>query len=369
MSLSTERSSPGASRRGAFTMREVRSTTQPEWDGWLQALDGHIYQSYDWGGFKRRLGWKPVRLVLERDGAVVGLGQFLVWSTPGVPGTLMYSTKGPWLPWDDEEAVRTFFGGVRTVAERENVHTVKIEPEIVEEQTAPKAVLAGIGFRKARWDLNYKTTMIIDLEPSEEELLARMKEKTRYNIRLAGRRGVEVVEDNSPEARETLWRMMETTAERDGFSIRRTKDYHYSVWDLIYSRDRAHLFFAQHEGDRLAAMMIYAFGRKYWYMVGASTNEKRKLMPPYKLQWEGMRWAKVRGITRYDMVAIPRPEDLTEENEMYGLYRFKSGFGGEITDFVGCYDWPIRKIPAAAWYRWEPIYYRLYQRLKHDVYY
>jgi peptidoglycan pentaglycine glycine transferase (the first glycine) len=140
---------------------------------------GHILQSYEWGEFKKRLGWRPIRLVLKRDGEVVGLAQFLAYDTgPFVPGALWYCTKGPWLPWDDEEAVRAFFRGVLEVAGREGAHTIKVEPEVLEEQDA-KALLEGIGFRKARYDLNQKATMLVDLDLSEEELLRRMKATRR----------------------------------------------------------------------------------------------------------------------------------------------------------------------------------------------
>lgn len=135
----------------------------------------------------------------------MGLGQFLLYSTPLVPGALMYCPKGPWLPWEDEEAIRVFFEGVRTVAARHNAHTVKIEPEVREQHTRTKELLRRLGFRKFRWDLNFKTTMIVDLSPSEEDLLANMNRKTRYNVRLAARKGVRVVEDNSLEAREHFW--------------------------------------------------------------------------------------------------------------------------------------------------------------------
>src|SRR4051812_30999043 len=97
-------SSPPAT--GRYTVTEKGSVSGSRWDSWLENSPGggHILQSYEWGEFKRRLNWKPVRLVLELDGRVVGLGQFLIYSTPLVPGTLMYCTKGPWLPWEDEEA-------------------------------------------------------------------------------------------------------------------------------------------------------------------------------------------------------------------------------------------------------------------------
>ncbi len=357
---------------GRYAVREARSTARSEWDGWLERSPGggHIYQSYEWGEFKRRLGWAPVRLVMERDGEVAGLGQFLCWRPPFMPGKLLYATKGPWLPWEDEQAVRTFFNGVRKVAEREGAHTVKIEPEVLEQRTDVKKLLRELGFRKFRWDLNGKTTMTIDLSPSEEELLAKMKGKTRYNIGLAARKGVKVVEDNSPEAREHLLRMARVTAERDGFVIRRPDDYSFALQQSMYDAGRAHLFFATHEGDRLAAMFICTFGRKYWYTAGASTNEKRNLMPAPLLQWEVMRWAKRHGLTYYDMVGIPKPRNLENETDpLYGVYKFKVGFGGEVADFLGCWDLPVKPVPARWWNRMEPVYYRLYYRLKRNIYY
>jgi peptidoglycan pentaglycine glycine transferase (the first glycine) len=356
---------------GRYKVVEKARISQSRWDDWLENSPGggHILQSYEWGEFKRRLNWKPVRLVLERDGQVVGLGQFLVYNTPLIPGTLMYCSKGPWLPWEDEEAVCAFFRGVLAVAERYDAHTVKIEPEVREQQTRVKELLQALGFNRFRWDLNFKTTMIVDLRPSEGELLDNMKGKTRYNIRLATRKGVRVVEDNSREAREYFWGMFEQTAERNGFAIRRPCEYNFAAWQAMYKAGRAHLFFATHEGERLAAMLVYVLGHKYWYMLGASTNEKRNLMPSHLLQWEVMRWAKRHGVTHYDMVAVPSPDDLHESNSLYGVYRFKAGFGGEMVDFVGCLDLAVKHVRAKLWNGIEPAYYRLHQKLKGDIYY
>nr|MBA2711958.1 peptidoglycan bridge formation glycyltransferase FemA/FemB family protein [Rubrobacteraceae bacterium] len=255
-----------------YAIREARGVTQAEWDGWLEDSPGggHILQSYDWGEFKHRLGWRPVRLVLERDGEVAGVGQFLAYDTgPFVPGSLWYCTKGPWLPWNDEEAVRVFFRGVLEVARREGAHTVKIEPEVLEEQSDVKALLlGGLGFRKARYDLNQKTTMLVDLRSSEEELLARMKGKTRYNVRLAARKGVEVVEPDFGEAWETFYGFMKATADRAGYPIRRSQDYLYDNMREMHGAGRGRLFFAVHESKPLAGIYVYTFGKKYWYIHG-----------------------------------------------------------------------------------------------------
>ena len=356
-----------------YSTNEVQGVTRDEWDGWLADSPGggHILQSYDWGEFKRRLGWKPIRLMLERRGKVVGVGQFLAYDTAPVPGVLMYCTKGPWLPWDDERVVRTFFEGVRAIAGRWGAHTIKIEPEVLEEQKDVKGIIGEIGFRKARYDLNMKTTLVVDLSLPEEELLARMKAKTRYNVRLAARKGVEVVEpDNFEEGWETFYEWMKATSERkEDYVLRRPRDYLYGAMRDMYDADRGRLFFAEHEGTPLAGMYVFTFGEKYWYMYGASSDKKRNLKPNYLLQWEVMRWAKQRSLTHYDMVGVPKLEDLDETNPLWSVYKFKEGFGGGIVDSLGCFDLPIKRARAAAWYRLEPVYYRLYYKLNNNVFY
>jgi peptidoglycan pentaglycine glycine transferase (the first glycine) len=360
--------------RGAasYMIREIRSVTRVKWDGWLLTSPGggHVLQSYKWGEFKRRLSWRPIRLVLERDGEVVGLGQFLAYNTAPVPGVLMYCTKGPWLPWDDEEAVRAFFEGVRAVAGREGAHTVKIEPEVLEQQKDVKALLGEIGFHKSRYDLNQKTTLVVDLNLPEEDLLAKMKRKTRYNIRLAARKGVEVVEPDFDEAWETFYEWMKATSERkEDYVLRRPCDYLRSVMRAMHDAGQGHLFFAKHEGAPLAGMYVFTFGDKYWYMYGASSDEKRNFKPNYLLQWEVMRWARNRGLTHYDMVGVPKAEELNEGSSLWSVYKFKEGFGGEIVNSLGCFDLPVRRARAAAWYRFEPVYYRLYYKLRNNVFY
>jgi peptidoglycan pentaglycine glycine transferase (the first glycine) len=355
-----------------YTTKVVQSVTRAEWDGWLgdSPGGGHVLQSYEWGEFKRRQGWKAIRLVLERGGRVVGLGQFLAYNTAPVPGVLMYCTKGPWLPWDDEEAVRTFFEGVRVVAGRWNAHTVKIEPEVLEEREDVKSLLGDMGFCKARYDLNLKTTLVVDLSLPEEELLARMKGKTRYNVRLAARKGVEVTEPEFEVGWETFYEWMRATSERKaGYVLRRSRDYLYNVMRYMYDAGRGRLFFAEHEGTLLAGMYVFTFGKKYWYMYGASSEKKRNLKPNYLLQWEVMRWAKQRGLTHYDMVGVPKLEDLDESNSLWSVYKFKEGFGGGIVNSLGCFDLPVKRARAAAWYKLEPVYYRLYYKLNNNVFY
>ena len=316
-------------------------------------------------------------MLLENDGEVVGAGQFLLYDTLPIPGRLMYCTKGPWLSWDDDKAVRVFFEGVRRIAEREGAHTVKIEPEVLASRDDIGRHLRDLGFRDARYDLNFSNTVVLDLSPTEEQILDRMSAKskkgktTRYNINLARRKGIEVREcDDFEWAFETLFEWMENLEEaKAGFTNRRPREYLHEMTRTMRDAGRGHFFFATHEGTPLSGAFVFTFGKKLWFMHGASGTEKRKLQGNYLLQWEVMRWAKRRGITNCDFVGAPKVEDRTEDDPYYGVYKFKLGFGGEVVEYQGCLDLPVRPRFAAAWHRMEPLYYRAYYKLKGDVFY
>ena len=366
-----------------YEVRDVRDATREEWDDWVQNSPGggHVLQGYEWGEFKRKQGWKPLRLVLERDGEVVGSGQFLLYNTLPVPGYLMYCTKGPWLPWEGTEAVRAFFEGVEEVAVREGVHTVKIEPEVLEDRAELRSLFGKIGFRKARYDLNYSATVVMDLDAPEDELLDRMSGKskkgktTRYNINVANRKGVEVIEPGLEDfewAFDTLYSWIQNLAEtKEGFSNRRPRAYFHEMMRRMYDAGCGRFYFSRHEDDLLSGAFVFTFGKKFWFMHGASLpdREKRKLQGTYLLQWEIMRRARAEGMVYADMVGAPKREDRTKDNPYYGSYEFKRGFGGEAVDFVGCLDLPIKPRNAALWYSFEPYYYRLYYKLKNNIFY
>lgn len=346
------------------------SDDRARWDAALVQSPGggHIYQSYAWGEFKRAHGWQPLRTWLLQGETVVGCGQVLVRSL-GPLGSLAYLAKGPWIAWDDPAHVRVYFEGLEAMLRARGVLLLRIEPEVRESDERVQRQLADLGFFPGRWNQQFKTTMFVDLSPTEEVLLATMRPGTRRNIRLAARHGIVVAEDNSREARERFFAMYERTQQRDGFFLR-PKAYLMGGWDALISAGQGHLFFASHDGQPLAGMFVCTLGSKYWYKDGASENEKRNLMPTYGLQWEVMRWARAHGFTRYDMVAIPDPDRLDDPTDsMHGLYRFKAGFGGTVTEFMRERVRWYRPRLGRLWYQAEPITYRLYKRLFKDVYY
>jgi len=184
-------------------------------------------------------------------------------------------------------------------------------------------------------------TILLDLAPGEDDLLAGMKEKWRYNVRLAGRRGVSVRPARTLEDVQAWYRILQVTGERDGFGIH-TLDYYRRAWLLFAPENQAQLLLAEHDGRLLAGIFVGYLGQQAIYLYGASSNEYRQLMPNYLLQWEAMRWAKNQGALSYDLWGIPDSDDPTEA--MAGVYRFKSGWGGHTVRFAGNYEYVCRPL-------------------------
>jgi len=182
---------------------------------------------------------------------------------------------------------------------------------------------------------------MVDLRGTEDDILARMKQKTRYNIRLANKKDVTVRSwDDLP----AFHQMMLVTGGRDGFGVH-SLEYYQRAYDLFHPTGMAELLVAEYEGVPLAALMVFARGRRAWYMYGASTDEERNRMPTYLLQWEAMRWARSKGAEEYDLWGVPDEDEetleahFTERNDgLWGVYRFKRGFGGELKRAVQALD-------------------------------
>lgn len=351
----------------------LRRLTRIDPDRWDRLLErspggGHFLQSAAWGTLKRRYGWRPFHFVLQDEmDAIRGTALALAYRTP-IGRDLLYMPKGPWIDWRDPAAVTALVVGIGAWGRRHSAFAVRMEPAIAEGDDEAWRFLQRSGVERARWEMQYKTGWVVDLRGGEEGLLAAMKPKTRYNIRLAERRGVRIVHDSRAAALRAFHAMYRETGERDRFSTRPER-YITDSCEAMLRAGRATVIWAEHEGQRLAGIVVYRFGAKAWYWYGASASEGRQLMPTYLVQWEGMRWARAHGCTSYDMTGVPSPEHLDEDDPFWGLYRFKSGFGGAAQDLVGTCELPLAPLDRAIWTRSEPIYYRLYQRLHGDVYY
>ena len=191
-------------------------------------------------------------------------------------------------------------------------------------------------------DLQPSHTLITNLEPSEKQLLANMHEKTRYNIRLAEKKGVQI--EIGTATIDEVWRVFEMTSSRDEFRLH-GKEYYRKM----LQHTNAFLAVAKHDGEILAANILIDFGKTRSYLHGASSNVKRNFMAPYLLQWELMKDAKIHGMKSYDWWGVA-PVHASSTHEWSGISRFKRGFGGEEVSYPGTFDVVL-----------HPIKYKLYQ--------
>jgi lipid II:glycine glycyltransferase (peptidoglycan interpeptide bridge formation enzyme) len=310
---------------------------QTEWDALLaSAPQGHVLQSWAWGALKDRFGWR-----VQRIGAGPALCQVLYWPLPAGLGTLAYVPKGPAIDLHSE-AMPALLDALRPLLSRQRAICLKIEPNRADGPSLAER-LRFLGFRPSPQTVQPRRTLLVDLDGDPDALLGRMKQKTRYNIRLAARRGV-TVRAAGQEDLAAFYELMETTADRDEFGIH-SRAYYEAVYRLFVPDGRGCFLLAEHEGSLLAALVVVAFGDVACYMYGASSNERRNLMPTYLLQWEAMLWAKEQGCGTYDLWGVPdQDEDVLEEafmdrsDGLWGVYRFKRGFGGRLERSIGAWD-------------------------------
>lgn len=315
-----------------------------DWQVFLDKFpNAHILQSGEWGELKSAFGWKAVRVVAGDGGA-----QILFRRLPfGL--TLAYIPRGP-----VGRLSQDFWNEVDRACRGQNAVFLKVESDEWESGGShdPRAAFSFPDFQLSPHNIQPPRTVIVDLRGGEDEILARMKQKCRYNVRLAEKKGVTVRAWDNLEA---FHRMLLVTGGRDSFGVH-SLEYYRKAYELFYPSGACRLLLAEYEGKPIAALMVFAYGKRSWYMYGASTDEERSRMPTYLLQWESMRWARSKGCTEYDLWGVPDEDEETLETNfssrsdgLWSVYRFKRGFGGELKRAVQAYD----KI-------YSPLLFRLY---------
>ena len=307
--------------------------------------NAHLLQLPEWAEFKSHFGWQS-----HIFSSLTARAQVLFRSLPA-GYSIAYLPKGPlgtnwsslW-PQIDQECRK-----------RKTVF-LQVEPDLILPLSDEVQAQFPQGFIREEHTLQPRRTVSISLEATEEGLLAAMKQKTRYNIRLAAKKGLIV----KPTANvRGFYEMMLTTGNRDGFAIHNL-DYYQKVFDIFAPSGKCVLLAAFFEETPLAYLMLFLSGSRSWYFYGASDNSQRNLMPTYLLQWEAMRWAKAHGAVEYDLWGIPDAEESELEanfadrsDGLWGVYRFKRGFGGQI----------VRSSPAFVKV-YKPLLYKLYEKIR-----
>jgi lipid II:glycine glycyltransferase (peptidoglycan interpeptide bridge formation enzyme) len=374
-------------------------------------------QSSFWGRFKSGFGWKALRCAIrllptpDRNGAegAATEGQLLVLERSlGALFGFAYVPHGPEIvaPAGDRgpllaaiaEALRPLLSprclfvrfdppwyevgeitGRALMVHVPKVHVPKVHvpkvhvPKVhVPKVHVPKVHVPKVRqLRRAAYDVQSPDTVIIDLRPSEDEILAAMKPKWRYNIRLADKKGV-VVGEAGLESVAEFYSMYRETASRDRIEVRNER-YYAALFEAALgdagtdsgskTRPDLRLWFARHEGQALASIVTLFRGKRAVYLYGASRDAKRNLMPTYALQWAAMRAAKAAGCEEYDLFGIPPSEDPT--HPMAGLYRFKTGFGGSVAHRAGSWDYAYRPLVYGAFRAAEAVrawYYKDFRK-------
>jgi lipid II:glycine glycyltransferase (peptidoglycan interpeptide bridge formation enzyme) len=312
-------------------MSDVHVLSAQEWEHFLERYpEAHFLQKREWGELKAGFGWEVVRFEVEGSGAQVLFRRLpLGWS-------IGYLPKGPLFPGSQPPA--SFWAALDRVCRRKRAIFCTLEADRWEHE-------GGFAFpppwRPSPRPIQPPRTLVVDLRGSEAEILGRMKQKTRYNIRLAEKKGVSVRPWQDLEA---FHRLMEVTGQRDGFGVH-SLEYYRRAWELFHPSGQCELLMAEYAAQPLAALMVFRHGRRAWYVYGASSDRERNRMPTYLLQWEAMRWARAQGAEEYDLWGVPDADEATLEahfterqDGLWGVYRFKRGFGGELRRALQAHD-------------------------------
>jgi lipid II:glycine glycyltransferase (peptidoglycan interpeptide bridge formation enzyme) len=294
-----------------------------EWNQYLlKQSDVHLLQTGEWGELKSAFGWEPVRIVSGEAGA-----QILFRKLP-LGFTIGYIPKA----FNDQRSAisQELWSEIDVVCRQNRTIFLKLEPDLWDDQVPDTSHLK---LETSPHNIQPPRTIIVDIKGSEDEILARMKQKTRYNIRLAEKKGVVVRAWDDLEA---FHKMMLVTGGRDGFGVH-SLEYYRRAYELLHPKQMGEILSAAYERKPLAALFVAQSGKRAYYLYGASTDEERNRMPTYLLQWEAMKWAKARGCEEYDLWGVPDEEEAaleanfeTRHDGLWGVYRFKRGFGGEL---------------------------------------
>jgi lipid II:glycine glycyltransferase (peptidoglycan interpeptide bridge formation enzyme) len=301
------------------------------WDEFLSQRESvHLLQTGAWGALKSEFGWQAIRIVNHASGA-----QILFRSLP-FGRTIAYIPKGPLGP--DWQAL---LPEIDRLCRDQRAIALKIEPDGWQDRGTDERTGPPPGFRMSPRPIQPVRTFVLDLTPEESVLLSNMKQKTRYNIRLARRKGVVV---RLSQDLETFNDLIQITGERDAFGVH-APAYYRRAYDLFNPHGMCDLLVAEYDHQPLAALMLFTMHGRAWYLYGASSNQHRNFMPTYLLQWEAIRRARNLGCLQYDLYGVPDYSLETLEAEfagrsdgLWGVYRFKRGFGGSLLRAAGPWD-------------------------------
>ena len=310
----------------------------------------NFQQSLEWGEVKQ--AWKnEVILSKDKNGKIVGAISVLIRKMP-IFGNFMYISRGPICDIYDENVLKDLIKGLNKLAKEYKAFALKWEPDIKSSDKEFRKIAENLGF-KIKDDakdfsegIQPRYVFRLDLKnKTEDEVFAEFHQKTRYNIRLAIKKGVVIKEGTRADLKD-FHKIMEVTGKRDNFMIR-PLSYFEKMYDKLFP-NHLKLMMAYYEDKPIAGIIDIIYGNKVWYLYGASSNKHRNLMPNYLLQWEMIKYSIEQKKDIYDFRGVVGIVD--ETHPQYGLYRFKKGFNAEFTEFIG-----------ELYINYKPITYKMYK--------
>lgn len=326
-------------------MNNQAETLREKYESFLQVnKKGHFMQSPQWARIKS-FWHNEVVTVEDENGNIKGSMSLLIRRIPFLPYTMMYSPRGPVCDPHDSATLQELLIKTKKLARQYRSYVLKMDPDIEKEDTEFEKIMKDLGYRlkgglKPYEGIQPRFVFRLPVKDrSPEEMLQSFHQKTRYNIRLAIKRGVEV-KVGSREDLGDYHKLAVETGIRDQFIVR-SRQYYENVYDCL-GPEHVRLFMAYYEGKPIAGSIAIVYGNKCWYLYGASSNEYRNLMPNYLLQWEMIKLAIASDCDLYDFRGATG--DLSENNPLYGLYKFKKGFNGKFTEFIGMFDYVFKPL-------------------------
>lgn len=324
-----------------FNLEHITSTAEA-WDAFLkQQPNANVLQQSAWATLKEAYGWRSSRVTLAKAGTqeIVSGAQLLYRPLPLRLGTMAYLPRGPVSTTPDDTQL---WAAIHQQAHQNKAVFLKWEPNI--SLDSPELDPASLGFTLSPQTVQPPRTIMIDVRQDDDAILARMNQGTRRKIRQSQKNDIRYY--HAPrEGLAAFNQIMQTTGNRNAFGVHEPA-YYELAYDLFVPQGDATLILAEHEGDVLAGIMVFALNNVAWYLYGASSNVKRNMMATYGIQWAAIQWAKARGCAYYDLWGVPDEDHETLEAQfqersdgLWGVYGFKRGWGGDLVRFNGAWDY------------------------------
>lgn len=325
----------------------------------------HPVQTWEWGDFQISQGHKVYRLGVFDNNKLVSAYSVSFHQIPKAGYSIGTVLRGPKIDQD-------MITNIKKIAVDEKAVFVKFEPDSYMRLYDSLGQFQTVGEAPQFPDLFvspkvafYPFSYVVDLTKSEEELLAAMHTKTRYNIKIANRYNVKVEENTTDEGFEIYLKLLFDTTRRQGFYLH-SEEYHRDLWRTLKPLHKVHIMVASYNNEPLSASMLFVQGNKLFYPYGSSLDTHREVMAPTLLMWEVIKFGKSLGLKTFDMWGSLGP-DAKETDQGYGFHRFKQGYGGQLVQFLGTYDLVIQPQLYQLYnlvdkYRWKVL------RLKADLF-